>query len=94
MGGQDMTDYSELVKALRSDAGNQYTSDAAAAIEALQAEVDALAHDIKRYVRINAELHAELEKWVSAAEKAGEPKQGERTINPYESTWAIENGYI
>ena len=22
------------------------------------------------------------------------PKRGERTINPYESTWAIENGYI
>ena len=34
-----MTDYTELIKALRSDAGNQYTSDAAAAIEALQVEL-------------------------------------------------------
>ena len=40
-------------------------TDAAAAIEELQAEVKRL-----------------------------EPKRGERTINPYESTWAIENGYI
>lgn len=88
----------------------------------LQAEADALAHDIERYVGINAELtteiealqaevkilkvsgreayfeglaaddngrqveklakrnaelHAELERWVSAAEQAGEPKRGE-----------------
>ena len=35
--------------------------DAAAAIEALQAEVDALAHDIKRYVQINVELTTEIE---------------------------------
>ena len=34
-----MSDYKELVKALRSDAGNQYVRDAAAAIEALEAEV-------------------------------------------------------
>lgn len=27
-------------------------------------------------------------------EPVHEPKRGERTINPYESTWAIENGYI
>ena len=44
--------------------------DAAAAIEELQAEV-------KQAAKRNAELHAELERWVSAAEKAGEPKRGE-----------------
>ena len=36
-----MTDYEQLFKALRSDAGKQYTSDASA-IEALQAEVERL----------------------------------------------------
>lgn len=34
-----MTDYTKLVEALRSDAGSQYTSDAADAIEAMQAQM-------------------------------------------------------
>ena len=76
-----MTDYSELVKALRRcdmkqgcfNANCRYSvgkyfcdmnkvhNDAAAAIEALQAEVDALKHDIELYVGINAELATEIE---------------------------------
>lgn len=79
-----MTDYTELVKALRycsTTKGMVYCNvnckygweerskgcndllmtDAAAAIEALQAEVDALKHDIERYVGINAELTTENE---------------------------------
>ena len=76
---------------------------AAAAIEALQAEqkktvtqifgeeqmawevrckdlmkqISELQAEVKQATKRNAELHAELEKWVSAAEKAGEPKRGE-----------------
>lgn len=85
-----MTDYPDLIKALRcahmgdDECGSSacpYWSglgcmdgkigdDAATAIEALEAEV-------KQLTKRNAELHAELEKWVSAAEKAGEPKRGE-----------------
>lgn len=117
-----MTDYSELVKALRckrddcegcglaffdNDEGwmCQYAAkddDAAAAIESLQAEVDALKHDIERYVQMNTELlnepkrlrernnklHAELERWVSAAEQAGEPKRG-KWIETEEKEWGI-----
>lgn len=45
-------------------------TDAAAAIEALQAEVD---HRIKQI----AELRVELGRWVSVAEQAGEPKLGD-----------------
>ena len=83
-----MTDYSELVKALRCKRDDcegcdlaffdkdegwmcQYAAkddDASDAIEELQAEV-------KKAVKRNAELHAELEKWVSAAEKAGEMQE-------------------
>lgn len=90
-----MQDYSKLIQALRckrddcegcdlafldNDEGwmCQYAAkddDAADAIEALQAEV-------KKAAKRNAELHAELEKWVSAAEQAGEPKRGE---------WSEEN---
>lgn len=69
-----MTDYSELVKALRHCTDNEPSngdcwncpyqgekchtllSDAAAAIEELQAEVDALKHDIARYVQMNTDL--------------------------------------
>lgn len=39
---------------------------------------------VKELAKRNAELHAELEKWVSAAEKAGEPKRGEWTTK---RTW-------
>lgn len=45
---------------------NALHKDAAAAIEEMQAEV-------KQAAKRNAELHAELEKWVSAAEKAAQP---------------------
>ena len=84
-----MSKYAELIKALRCCCpqpqetcdGCSYDTagecnvgrmmlDAAAAIEELQAEV-------KQAAKRNAELHAELEKWVSAAEQAGEPKRGE-----------------
>ena len=65
--------------------------DAAAAIEELQDKVfeleeelndaDVAADDngrqIEELAKRNAELHAELERLVSAAEKAGEPKRGE-----------------
>lgn len=61
-----MSDYEELVKALRGkfiayDATGNHKSaqlykDAAAAIEELQAEVDALKHDIARYVQMNTDL--------------------------------------
>lgn len=69
-----MTDYKELVEALRYcvNARNcqkcgyrlnnnsvkcriQRVNDAAAAIEELQAEADALKHDIERYVQINTD---------------------------------------
>lgn len=38
--------------------------------------IDKLKAEVKKAAKRNAELHAELEKWVSAAEKAGEPKRG------------------
>lgn len=43
------------------DCDDKLKLDAAAAIEDLQAEVDALKHDIERYVGINAELTTENE---------------------------------
>lgn len=66
-------------------------TDAADAIEELQDKVveleewlndddvaaDDNARQIEELAKRNAELHAELERWVSAAEKAGEPKRGE-----------------
>lgn len=67
-----MQDYNKLVEALRGHLLSVPLSllkDAADAIEALQAEVERLKDS-------NEELHAELQKWVSAAEKAGEPKWG------------------
>ena len=53
--------YEELVKALLSastvsTAWGKLMQDAAAAIEELQAEVDALKHDIARYVQMNTDL--------------------------------------
>ena len=93
-----MSKYDELVKALLSastvsTAWGNLMQDAAAAIEELQAlltEADkkqAYQHDcICELTAENEELQAEV--------KRLEPKRGERTINPYESTWAIENGYI
>ena len=72
-----MSDYEELVKALRHcmtkedgiticepcpyygkgiECENVLHTDAAAAIEELQAEVDALKHDIARYVQMNTDL--------------------------------------
>lgn len=38
--------------------------------------IDKLKAQLSNLKKRNAELHAELEKWVSAAEKAGEPKRG------------------
>ena len=93
-----MTDYTELVKALRNCNGPSFLTcrecqynndmltcpykmlrDAAAAIEELQAEL-AGSKDAIRILKHNLEMK--------------KPKRGERTINPYENTWAIENGYI
>lgn len=54
----DICDRCEAFHFLCSD---KVMHDAASAIEDLQAEVDALAHDIKRYVRINAKLTTENE---------------------------------
>lgn len=68
-----MSDYAKLIADLRDvDQTNwkRRSLEAAEAIEELQAEV-------KQAAKRNAELHAELEKWISAAEKAGEPKRGE-----------------
>ena len=50
-----MESYDSLVKALRSDAASQYTRDAAAAIEALQAEVAELK-------QVNMEIFEDLPK--------------------------------
>lgn len=89
----------ELVKALRicsselncgdcpllyrgSCSSDQMMRDAAAAIEALQKDLTALQ---KCYEIADATVDAVLKQL---------PKRGERTINPYENTWAIENGYI
>lgn len=59
-----MSDYTKLVEALRMGADygveeesvGKLCADAAAAIEELQAEVDALKHDIARYVQMNTDL--------------------------------------
>ena len=103
-----MTDYSELVKALRCCGStsadctvcpwDKYTfgmcaekllMDAAAAIEELQAEVDKWTHNATLE---QSKAIANFESYCKLKEQM--PKRGERTINPYESTWAIENGYI
>ena len=42
--------------------------------------------------RLRRDVKKQQEKMFELAKKL--PKRGERTINPYESTWAIENGYI
>ena len=99
-----MSDYKEQVNSLREHADLIETSielygpsatrllvydlrNAAAAIEALQAEVkDAFNRGY------NAGYTAGIGYMSFKREK--EPKRGERTINPYESTWAIENWYI
>lgn len=39
--------------------------------------IDKLKAEVKKAAKRNAELHAELEKWVSAAEQEGESKRGE-----------------
>lgn len=95
-----MTNYSEQVKSLRYCANPNRNDcrgcvyepvhrcrelammDAAAAIEALQKDLTALQ---KCYEIADATVDAVLKQL---------PKRGERTINPYENTWAIENGYI
>ena len=88
-----MTDYSKLVKDLRDTEricrprmDGQVMLDAAAAIEALQAEV-------KKAAKRNAELHAELQKWVSAAEKAGESKREEvwKDVIGYEGLYQVSD---
>ena len=106
-----MSDYTELVKALRERKGllcygesacpencvllmnhGCYTKlhiDAAAAIEELQAEVDKWTHNATLE---QSKAIANFESYCKLKEQM--PKRGERTINPYESTWAIENGYI
>ncbi len=43
----------------------------------LEIALDKVNTQLSDAAKRNAELHAELEKWVSAAEKAGEPKRGE-----------------
>lgn len=47
-----------------------------------QERVIELQAEVEKAAKRNAELHAELEKWVSAAEKAGEPKRGEWIKHP------------
>ena len=80
-----MSKYTELVKALRkvADYINCYECDMWGLGECDTERKSCVLHNAAAAIE---ELQAEV--------KRLEPKRGERTINPYESTWAIENGYI
>ena len=76
------------------------TDQAAAAIEDLQRELslaeiaaDDNGRQVEQAAKRNAELHAEWEKWVSAAEQAGEPKRGEwlQYMPEYGDMWRCSN---
>lgn len=51
-------------------------------VTVLQIARGELEAEVKKAAKCNPELHAELQKWVSAAVQAGEPKRGE---------WSEEN---
>ena len=94
----------EEVKALVEELryGAEYGCDAdlieraADAIEELSAQLADKDYLIQQQTyeiqRLMADVKRQQEKMFELAKKL--PKRGERTINPYESTWAIENGYI
>ena len=68
--------------------------DAADAIEALQADQKKTVTQIFGEEQMAWEGRCKALMYQIADLQAQLPKRGERTINPYESTWAIENGYI
>lgn len=102
-----MSDYAKIADALRFTASEitncnmvalsmRTLVDGAVAIEELMAQVRDKDYLIQQQIdeieRLRRDVKKQQEKMIEMAKKL--PKRGERTINPYENTWAIENGYI
>lgn len=62
-----MESYDSLVKALRSDAASQYTRDAAAAIEELQADVKQLKECLDELREAQTYIDHYGDKWLTSA---------------------------
>lgn len=67
----------------------ELTEKAADAIEELNAEVEALKHDIERYIQINTELNGDYEELLHAAKKCTHGFFSIRSMNRRRMTSAV-----